>query len=119
MIEFVNLATSLSLNFGSGMIFRLGTSRRRGIFLPLRITLRACERGPQPRSGLGPLHTILGALAVAGRLVRGAGARRAGGVERAADNVIPNPREILHAAAADEHDRVLLKVVTLTRDVAR
>jgi len=33
MMELVNLATSLSLNFGSGMILRLGTSRRRGIFV--------------------------------------------------------------------------------------
>src|SRR6185369_12906293 len=35
MSELVNFATSLSLNFGSGMIFRLGTSRRRGIWVPL------------------------------------------------------------------------------------
>ena len=29
--EFMNFATSLSLNLGSGMILRLGTSRRRGM----------------------------------------------------------------------------------------
>ena len=43
----------------------------------------------------------------------------AGGVERAADDVVANAREVLHAAAADEHDRVLLEVVTLARDVGR
>ena len=40
------------------------------------------------------------------------------GVERAADDVVANAREVLHAAAADEHDRVLLEVVALARDVA-
>src|SRR5678815_2473635 len=94
--EFVNLATSLSLNFGSGMIFRLGTSRRRGMVIPLR---------------LGTLHAVLGALAVAVGLVGGARPRRARRVERAADDVVANSGQILHAAAADEHHAVLLQVV--------
>src|SRR5258708_14996429 len=41
----------------------------------------------------------------------------ASGVERAAQNVIANTREILHAAAAHQHDRVLLQVVADTWDV--
>src|SRR5689334_21583133 len=40
-----------------------------------------------------------------------------GGVERAADDLVANAGEILHTAAAHEHDRVLLEVVALTRDV--
>jgi hypothetical protein len=35
----------------------------------------------------------------------------AGGVERAADDVITNTGEIFHAAPANQHDRVLLQVV--------
>src|SRR5262245_49084295 len=38
-------------------------------------------------------------------------------VERAADDVVANSRQVLHAATADEHDRVLLQVVTDARDV--
>src|SRR6185503_6388765 len=43
----------------------------------------------------------------------------ADGVERAAHHVIPNARKILDAAAADEHERVLLQVVADARDVGR
>src|SRR5204862_1090561 len=46
-------------------------------------------------------------------------ARNADRVERAADDVIANARQILHAAAADKHERVLLQVVADTRDVRR
>src|SRR5205085_10087622 len=41
----------------------------------------------------------------------------AGGVERAADDLVAHARQVLHAAAANEHDRVLLEVVPLARDV--
>src|SRR5256886_7493888 len=33
------------------------------------------------------------------------------GVERAADDVVAHARQILHAAAADHHDRVLLQIM--------
>src|SRR5688572_26554394 len=102
--QFVNLATSLSLYFGSGVILRLGTSRRRGIVLFL--------------SSLGALHAILGAAAVAVGLVGAARADRSGSVEGAAHHVVAHARQILHAAAADQDHAVLLEVVTLTRDVA-
>src|SRR6476646_2745839 len=42
----------------------------------------------------------------------------AGGVERAAHHVIAHARQVLDAAAADQHDRVLLQVVALAADVA-
>src|SRR3954464_13859820 len=41
------------------------------------------------------------------------------GVERAADDLVADTRKVLHPAAADEHDRVLLEVVAHTRDVRR
>src|SRR5260370_34975617 len=41
----------------------------------------------------------------------------ADGVERAADDVIADTRQILHAAAANEHQRVLLQVVADPRNV--
>src|SRR5207253_2717639 len=43
----------------------------------------------------------------------------ADGVQRAADDVIANARQILDAAAANEHERVLLEVVADARDVGR
>src|ERR1700732_1358164 len=42
----------------------------------------------------------------------------AGTVERAAHRVITHTRQILHAAAANEHHRVLLEVVAFAADVA-
>src|SRR5436189_255611 len=39
------------------------------------------------------------------------------GVEGPADDVVPNPGEVLDAAASDHHDRVLLEVVADARDV--
>src|SRR3954453_10279666 len=57
------------------------------------------------------LHAVLraGLLAV----------RDAGGIERAAHDLVAHAREVLDAAAADEHDGVLLQVVPLARDVDR
>ena len=56
---------------------------------------------------------LLGAVAAAGLLA----VAHAGGVERAADDLVADAGEVLHPAAADEHDRVLLEVVALAGDV--
>src|ERR671915_1628471 len=40
-------------------------------------------------------------------------------VERAPDDLVANAREVLHPAAAHEHDRVLLQVVADARDIGR
>src|SRR6476619_7858803 len=72
------------------------------------------------RAGAGPLRgisallllravTATGLLAVLDTL----------GVQRAADDLVADTGEVLHPAAADEHDRVLLEVVTDARDVRR
>src|SRR5690606_37693960 len=95
-----NLATSRSRNFGSGVIFRLGTSRRRGMGSALRLL----------DAVLGPALRPVRLVGVGGT----AGARR---VERTAHDVVAHARQVLHAAATDEDDRVLLKVVPLARDV--
>src|SRR3954447_11157194 len=78
---------------GSGSICRLVAAERRGI------------------GSLLLLHAVLraGLLAVAD----------AGGVERPADDLVAHAREVLDAAAADEHDGVLLQVVPLAGDVGR
>src|SRR3954449_93127 len=73
-----------------------------------------CRMVAAERRGIGPLlllHAVLraGLLAVAD----------AGGVERAAHDLVAHARQVLDAAAADEHDRVLLQVVALARDVGR
>src|SRR5438132_7666958 len=41
------------------------------------------------------------------------------GVERAADDVVAHARQILHAAAADHHDRLLLQIMPFARVVGR
>src|SRR5690606_9511895 len=43
----------------------------------------------------------------------------AAAIERAAHDVVAHARQILDAAAADQHDRVLLQVVAFAADVAR
>src|SRR3982751_2002329 len=53
--------------------------------------------------------TAAGLLAVADTL----------GVQRTADDLVADAREVLHATAAHEHDRVLLQVVADARDVRR
>src|SRR4051794_21509182 len=78
---------------GSGSSGRMEAAARRGI------------------CGLLGLHAVLraGLLAVG----------HAGCVERPADDLVAHARQVLDAAAADEHDGVLLQVVSLARDVAR
>src|SRR5919205_419120 len=72
------------------------------------------------RFGAGPLRGMSALL-----LLRAVAAARllavlhALGVERAADDLVADAGEVLHPAAADEHDRVLLQVVADARDVRR
>src|SRR5574341_1085939 len=146
MITFMNLDRSTLPHFGSGRISRLGTSRRRGISLPFDLQsarahtlatdaialtrhpltrghrttrkLRICattELAPRRRSPgdslglLGTLGTVLGTglLAILHALQ----------IQRAAHDVVAHARQILHTAAAHEHDAVLLQVVARTTDV--
>src|SRR5438270_3276438 len=76
--------------------------------------------GTSGRCGAGPLRgmsalLLLRAVAAA-RLLAVADAL---GVQRAADDLVPHTREVLHPAAADQHDRVLLEVVPDTGNVRR
>src|SRR3954447_7153791 len=72
------------------------------------------------RFGAGPLRgmsalLLLRAVAAAGLLA----VLDTLGVERAADDLVADTGKVLHTAAAHEHDRVLLQVVTDARDVGR
>src|SRR5882672_697079 len=96
MSTLTNFATSALPYFGSGRISRLGTSLRRGIVESLR--------------GLGLLRAVLGAALLA--------ILHALSVEAPAHDVVAHPGQVFHAAAADEHHRVLLQVVTFSADVA-
>src|SRR5918994_2401718 len=127
MIEFMNLVTTTSPNFGSGMISRFSARWRRdmsGSDLVSRHTGlddRVLNSAPDPdcrcatfgvlreASLLGPLRSVLrtALLAVLDALR----------VEDTAQDVVAHARQVLHAPAADHHHGVLLKVVTLARDV--
>src|SRR5438270_10741547 len=69
------------------------------------------------RRGAGPLRGIsallLGAVAAASLLA----VAHAGGVEGAPDDLVTNAGQVLHTTTTHEHDRMLLEVVALTRDV--
>src|SRR5436305_11831194 len=72
------------------------------------------------RSGTFAGHRGLTLLAL--RAVAAAGLLAAAhtlGVERAADDLVADAGQVLHPAAAEEHDRVLLEVVADARDVGR
>src|SRR6218665_3252190 len=145
MITFMNLDRSTEPNFGSGRISRLGTSRRRGISLPL---LQLAQRLAVPRMPFAwgihllsepngpPLHAWPSWLVPPGHdnLIdrTGSGLLRALRavlgtrllavfhalqVQRTADDVVAHTRQVLHPAAAHQHDAVLLQVVAFTTDV--
>src|ERR1700733_6041430 len=95
MTTFMNLASISLLNFGSGRMVRTGACARRD--MRYLLFLRA----------LGAvLRAALAALA------------DAGAIERATHGVVAHTGQILHAAAADQHHRVLLQIVPFTADVA-
>src|SRR6478609_8244966 len=98
-------------------------------FLPSLSTLEtSCVTSCDPKTGstssgrfgAGPLRGISALLLL--RAVTAAGLLAVLdtlGVERAADDLVADTGEVLHPAAADEHDRVLLEVVAHARDVRR
>ncbi len=45
--------------------------------------------------------------------------RDADGIQRSANHVIPNSRQVLYAAASNQHNRVLLQVMADARNVSR
>src|SRR5690349_173892 len=89
-----NFATSRLPYFGSGNTSRFAA--------PARLIALG-------RPALGGLGAVLRAALLA--------AGHARGVERAADDVIADARQVLHSAAADHDDRVLLQVVADPRDI--
>src|SRR4029450_1673339 len=92
--ELMNFVTSWELYSGSGRISRLATTRRLGIFL-----------------GLRALGAVLGtSLLAVGHADR---------IERSANHVVANSRQVLDAPAADHDDRVLLEIVSDARNVGR
>src|SRR3954468_12654384 len=99
-----NFATSTLEYFGSGRISRLGISLRRGISF-----LYPCWFGTDSGS-LRPLGAVLGTSLFA--------ILHARGIEAAAHDVVTHARQVLDAAAANQHDRVLLQIVSFAADVA-
>src|SRR5215207_1955463 len=91
MTLLITCETSFELKTGSGAGSRVGISARRGM------TLSAL------------LGAVLGATLPA--------VGHAGRVERGPDDLVAEARQILDSPAADQHDRVLLQVVPLARDV--
>src|SRR5580698_7702824 len=92
---FMNLASTRSPNLASGVISRRSARWRRDIWISLLRTLGAVERAA--------LLAILDAL----------------GVQHAADDVIPHARQVLDAAAADQHHAVLLKIMAFAGNIGQ
>src|ERR1041384_2181528 len=108
----MNLERTMSPKLGSGRISRFSGRRRRAIgkFLSL-------QPGPGLEAARGLLSWLFGTLgAVLG--ARLTAILDALGVEHAAEHVVADAGQVAHAAAADQHDAVLLEVVALARDVA-
>src|SRR4029453_11793846 len=103
----MNLVTSVLAYTGSAASSRFGISRLRGISVP--------QIGPLGLRGfhllLRPLGSVLGAP-----LFPSLDTHR---IQGPADHVVPNARQVLHAAAANQHQRVFLQVVPHARNVGR
>src|SRR5690606_13466057 len=117
---------------GSGCTSRFGTCPLRGMSYPsldsstgkLQNPFTGSARTPRktgpasrdPRPGLrGPAASLRPLRAVLGApLPPRADARS---VQRAADDVVAHTGKVLHPAAADQHHRVLLEVVSLAGNV--
>src|SRR5690242_10161335 len=110
MTEFMNFDRTMSPNFGSGRISRFSGRRRRDIGKFLSLQPVRNLSGAYSRGLLGTLRTVLGA-----RLLAVLHALR---VEHAAKDVVPDARKVTHAAAADQHNAVLLEVVAFARNIA-
>src|SRR5437016_7844238 len=87
---FMNREMTISPNLASGRMSRLTARRRR--LIAFRSSLRPL--GAVERTALAALGDALG-------------------VEHAAQDVIAHAGQVLHPAAADQHDAVLLQVVAL------
>src|SRR5215469_9308079 len=94
--QFMNFDTTVSPNFGSGWTSRLTAARRRDI-----------ERAPLFRPLGAVFRPALPAILDALRVMR------------AADDVVADAGEVLDAATADQHHRVLLQIMPLAGNVAR
>ena len=95
----MKVETRAELNTGSGCAARRSVSLLRDILFPNASYLF------RPLSAV--LRTALATI------------RHARRIQRSADDVIANARQIFHATAADQHDRVLLQVVADAGNVGR
>src|SRR3954462_9989760 len=124
MTEFMNLVRTMSPNFGSGRTSRFSGRRRRAIGLFLSLQPDPEHVGSHQSTAL--MGALSGAYSRCG-LFRALGAVFRAGlpavldtlrVEHAVEHVIADAGEIADAAAADQHNAMLLEVVALARDVA-
>src|SRR5258708_24022552 len=81
---------------------------------PYTGSVTSCRFVAGPLRGMSAL-LLLRAVTAAGLLA----VAHALGVERAADDLVADARQVAHPAAPDQHDRVLLKVVADAWDVRR
>src|SRR6185437_15638520 len=112
MTEFMNFDKVRSPNFGSGRISRFSGRRRRDIGNSFLFSLFRDFNlpGAYSRGLFGTLGAILGPrLPAILHTLR---------IEHTAKDVIANARKVANTPAPDQHDAVLLKVVTLAGDVA-
>src|SRR5690349_18940993 len=125
MITFTKRVTSTLSYLGSATASRRGMKPLRGILSFLSPSSSGAPRqearprryaGEDPCRVLARRRALLRLRAVLrATLLAPAHTTR---VQRPAHDVVAHSRQILHAAPADEHDRVLLQVVTFARDVA-
>src|SRR5687767_15050056 len=115
---FMNLARITSPNLASGMISRFSALRRRAmigflfffpVWTPALGSASAGVISPR-RTSLRPLCSVYrAALLSIFHALR---------IEHTAQDVVAHAGQVLHAAAADQHHRMLLQIMPLARDVA-
>src|SRR5262245_49080974 len=117
MTEFMKRLTVRLPNFGSGRSSRRSARWRRDIDLD-PLSLSQSHEIPGLASP-GMILATLGSLRTFRAVKRPAlfAVFDALGIEDAAENVVAHARQVLDAAAADHDDRMLLQVMSFTRDV--
>src|SRR5882757_3855103 len=111
IIELTNCVTRSDPYAGSPSTVRFAFYHLRGINQLLAPSGQLLAWTENPLSLLGPLRSILRAALHA--------VRDPDSVKGSANHVITHSWQVLHAAPADQHNRVLLQVVTDARDISR
>src|SRR6516164_4512578 len=114
IIELMNFVTRSDPYTASAGTVRFAICPFLGIALPVETLLATSQTQQAASLRLALLRSLRSVLRASLHTIGDAH-----GIQRSANHVIAHTRQILHAASADQHNRVLLQVVTDSGDIRR